>query len=55
MGKRIRRKLSTATRFKMSMAKQGGKNPMKGKHHSDDTRKKISEALKNYWRNIPLF
>ena len=47
MGKRIRRKLSTATRFKMSLAKQGSKNPMKGKHHSDDTKKKISEALKN--------
>ena len=53
MSKRIRRKLSEATRFKMSIAKQGSKNPMKGKHHSKDTKRKISSALKDYWRNIP--
>ncbi|MDE5723499.1 MAG: hypothetical protein K2H99_04860 [Paramuribaculum sp.] len=54
MGKRIRRKLSTSTRYKMSLAKQGTKNPMAGKHHSESTCKKISQALKEYWRLIPL-
>lgn len=53
MSKRIRRKLSTATKFKMSLAKQGSKNPMKGKHHSQDTKRLISEKLKKYWRGIP--
>lgn len=53
MSKRIRRKLSTATKFKMSMAKQGNKNPMKGKHHSKETKQLISEKLKDYWRKIP--
>lgn len=54
MSKRIRRKLSAATKYKMSLAKQGGKNPMSGKHHSQNTIRKISEALRNYWRSIPL-
>ena len=54
MGKRIRRSLSTATKFKMSIAKQGSKNPMKGKHHKEETKKLISEKLKDYWRGIPL-
>lgn len=54
MSKRVRRKLSTATKYKMSIAKQGAKNPMWGKHHSNDTIEKISQALKEYWRNIPL-
>lgn len=53
MGKRIRRELSTATIFKMSLAKQGSKNPMSGKHHSQDTKRLISEKLKDYWRKIP--
>ena len=52
MVKRIRRKLSTATKYKMSLAKQGSKNPMAGKHHSEATRNKISEALREYWRLI---
>ena len=52
MGKRIRRKLSTATRYKMSLAKQGSKNPMYGKHHSESSRKKVSQALREYWRQI---
>lgn len=49
---RIRRKLSDATKFKMSLAKQGKKNPMFGKKHDDDTKDKISEAMKEYWRGI---
>ena len=54
MGKRVRRSLSSGTRFKMSIAKQGKKNPMSGKHHSQETKKLISERLKEYWKNIPL-
>ena len=52
MTKRVRRRLTEATKFKMSLAKQGSKNPMKGKKHSDDTKRKISKAMKEYWRNI---
>lgn len=54
MAKRVRRSLSTAIKYKMSLAKQGSRNPMKGKHHSEKTKKLISEKLKDYWRNISL-
>lgn len=54
MSKRIRRKLSEATKFKMRIAKLGSKNPMHGKHHSNDTKRKISKALTDYWRSVPL-
>lgn len=53
MSKRIRRKLSDATKFKMRLAKLGSKNPMFGKHHSESAKRKISEALTDYWRLIP--
>ena len=26
---------------------------MKGKKHSENTKKKISEKMKEYWKNIP--
>lgn len=54
MSKRIRRKLSEATKLKMRLAKLGNKNPMHGKHHSEDTKRKLSKALTAYWRSIPL-
>lgn len=54
MPKRKSRKLSEATKFKMSQAKLGEKNPMHGKHHSYESKRKISIALTNYWRLIPL-
>ena len=54
MSKRIRRKLSEATKFKMSLQKLGSKNPMHGKHHSEDTKRKISKALTEYWRLVPI-
>lgn len=54
MTKRIKRKLSEATKFKMRLAKLGNKNPMHGKHHSEETKRKISKALTDYWRTIPL-
>ena len=52
MAQRYRRSPSAATRFKMSLAKQGSKNPMYGKHHSRFTREKISKKMKDYWRQI---
>lgn len=45
MSKRIRRKLSDATKFKMRLAKLGTKNPMSGKHHTEETKRK-SEKIK---------
>ena len=51
MRKRIRR---TATKFKMRLAKLGSKNPMYGKHHTETTKKRISESMKNYWRSLYL-
>lgn len=50
---RLRRKLSTQTKFRMSLAKQGAKNPMHNKHHSENTKRKISKAMRDYWRSIP--
>ena len=52
MAKRFSRKVSDATKFKMRIAKQGRKNPMFGKKHKDETKKKISRALTEYWRRI---
>lgn len=53
MGNRIRRKLSESTKFKMSLAKQGKRNPMYGRKHAENVKRKISKALIDYWRNIP--
>ena len=39
---------SEETRKKMSEAKKGEKNAFYGKHHTDDTRRKISEAHKGH-------
>lgn len=44
--KRISRKQSLETRLKRSKA-------MKGKKHSEETKMKISNALKRYWEQIP--
>ena len=46
--KRTRRSPSTATRFKMRLAKLG----KTGKTHSLETKKKISESMKKYWHSI---
>lgn len=56
-------KESTETRFKKSIARQGQNNPMFGlrgelsphfgKTHSEETKKKQSEALKEYNKNRP--
>lgn len=54
MAKRFSRRVSEATRFKMRLAKQGSKNPMFGKKHTDETKEKISKALTEYWRTLPL-
>lgn len=50
--KRVRRALSTATRYKMSLAKQGSKNPRYGIHLTDLQKKRISESMKRYWQSI---
>ena len=55
MAKRFNRRVSEATRFKMSIAKQGTKNPMSGKHHDDETKRKISQSMLKYWRSISMF
>ena len=55
MTKRFNRRVSEATRFKMSIAKQGTKNPMSGKHHKEDTKRKISASMVKYWRSISTF
>lgn len=52
IAKRFRRKVSDATKFRMSLAKQGRKNPMSGKHHKDETKEKISKSMKEYWERI---
>ncbi|TGY04147.1 NUMOD3 domain-containing DNA-binding protein [uncultured Muribaculum sp.] len=51
---RIRRTLSEQTKYKMRLAKLGKKNPMFGKHHSQQSKRKISEKLTDYWRTIPM-
>ena len=55
MARRYNRRVSEGTRFKMSIAKQGAKNPMSGKHHDDETKRKISLSMLKYWRGISTF
>ncbi|MBQ9676523.1 MAG: hypothetical protein IJV44_00100 [Prevotella sp.] len=52
MARRFSRRLSTATKFKMSLAKQGKKNPMYGKKQTDETKKKIQDSMLKYWRGV---
>lgn len=49
MSRRYRRKASDATRFKMSIAHQGRRNGMFGKHHSQSTKEQISKSMRDYW------
>ena len=51
--KRQFREPSAQTRAKQSAKKSGVNNPMYGKNHNDETRRKISQALKKYWANVP--
>lgn len=46
MSKRLNRKLSEETKEKMRQAHIG-------KHHSDETKNKMSKSMKKYWENIP--
>lgn len=41
--------ISSETKLKMSAKKKGDKNSFFGKHHSEETRRKISEAIKSYY------
>lgn len=52
--KRIRKKATTETRLKQSIAKRGTNNPMYGRRHSEFTKQKISRAMKKYWENLYL-
>ena len=55
MAKRTRRKIySPSTKYKMSIAHKGSKNGMYNKHHSEETKKKISQKLKEYWKHIVI-
>ena len=55
MARRYTRRISEATKFKMSLAKQGKKNPMYGKKQSEDAKRKISASMVKYWRGISTF
>ncbi|MCR5039489.1 MAG: hypothetical protein K6A94_09155 [Bacteroidales bacterium] len=50
--KRVRRALSTATKYKMSIAKQGNKNPRYGVHLTEAQKQRISASMKRYWQSI---
>lgn len=52
MAKRIRRALSTATKYKMSLAKQGSKNPRYGIHLTEEQKRRISASMKRYWQSL---
>jgi len=41
------------TRAKLRTKKSGVNNPMWGKNHTEETKRKISQALKAYWENVP--
>ena len=52
--KRLYREIDNeATKDKMSAKKQGSNNPMYGKKHTEDSKKLISDKLKDYWSQIP--
>lgn len=55
MAKRFNRRVSEATKLKMSLAKKGSKNPMYGKKQSEDAKRKISASMVKYWRGISIF
>jgi len=51
--KRQFREPSETTKQKMSFRKQGCNNPNFGKPRSEETKRLISDKLKEYWRTIP--
>ncbi len=51
--KRTTRKVSDKTKRKMSLAKQGNKNPRYHVKVNEATKRKISESMKKYWKGIP--
>lgn len=53
MGKRVSRHPSDATRQRLSESHRQARNGMWKKHHSETTKRRISEALKRYWSKIP--
>jgi NUMOD3 motif. len=51
--KRQFREPDEATKQKMSFRKQGCNNPNFGKPRSEETKRLISDKLKEYWKTIP--
>lgn len=49
MSKRIYREASEETKLKMSEAKKG----ITGRKHTNETKRKISIKMLEYWKNIP--
>ncbi len=50
--KRINRSVSQQTRYKMSMAKMGSRNPRYGKHLTEKEKSRISESMRRYWASL---
>jgi hypothetical protein len=51
--KRQFREPDGATRQKMSLKKQGDNNPNYGKPRDEETKRLISDKMKEYWKTIP--
>lgn len=54
MAKRIYREITNdGTKWKMSLAKQGGLNANYGKPRPEDVKQRISDSLRLYWQSVP--
>lgn len=53
MAKRMYREASEKTKVLQSMRKQGILNPNFGRERDEETKQKISDKMKEYWRTIP--
>jgi len=48
------REPSDATKYKMSMSKRGNLNVNAGRPRPEDVKQRISDSMKEYWRNVPF-
>lgn len=53
MAKRMYREASEETKTLQSLRKQGVLNPNYGRERDEETKQKISDKMKEYWRGIP--